>query len=1252
MKVIKMRFEEISAPLYTARVKAKHLSDALTACDVINIKLTSARGEFELYTTSVKTTRVVPSNSSDIASLTAILAAGQEIHAQLSNIDQDGSAELQISPSNGDSSEENAAPLFSGRVKARNVNDSLTAGDVSAVKQARSRGVFELQTTIEKVIRIVPSNSGDINSLTNILVTGRAILARLSDVAEDGSAELQIVQFNGGQIEMGEVEIGVDERAISVLKKGSLEKTANYLWKQSVLEHGGKRYFFILAGKSADDTLKNTAKPFKSVKTSETSNNDNAEPETDDSDEESEEQESMAANRCFAVVGGERVFSLSEKDKGNDQTIFLASRIHWIYNRNFNPDLRLACGNLKFVDWTATGERATLAKYQLDKLVQNENSYLSKWDEYVNTEGDAFLELARKIGKIHFTVLEENKDKTVVVSCDDLNNEQKEALLQINELEVVEDDGAPEYLNNLELSFEDFSSSIVQNEDSDQQDGPVESYKISDFNENTGNLILKMDVVPTGRWLIYPYKGQIAQIRRRKKAREDIQSGRSANPSLGLLIEEDGQIPPAQSPPKMEPLTAFVTSKVFPTNRPTPAQREAIKIALNTPDIALIQGPPGTGKTTVIAAIIERLNEEADKRIKSSDNSSQYGQESVYNGLSGQVLLTGFQHDAVENMISRMKINGLPVLKFGKRSGQQGDGFSHIDKQLKDWCDKQIKEIKDKNPQIAKINESVKEQEFRNACIHYFNDAPSLSLAIELLEEAIRISDRKFGEDLHRRLENECSRLKKEQNAEQLEHPHLTYVRGLRITEKGFSDDGPARAMDALTKLKDELNDDEIACLVKASRWTNKNETPPFLKELKALKGRLFIRFTPAPKFQMEKVRDSVFNLLHETLDAIHRSEMTDLDRKSSALAELLLEMENNPSGIVSAIKDYCYAFAVTCQQSVNNNMKKMKGITPYSDMRLVYDYVIVDEAARVSPMDLMIPMVQGKRIILVGDHRQLPQLINEYVVTKMEEAKSSDVDNDNDNASSNNSSENDWIKKSMFEYLFTKRIPELEKRDGIIRRVMLDTQYRMHPLLGDFVSRNFYERFEPEKKLNSGLSEEYFTHQLPGTDSKCAIWIDVPRGRMTSAGTSFKRQEEANVICKKLKEWIEYDNSRTSDPDKRLKFGVISFYKAQTDLITGLLAMHNLNPETLGEDRLRIGTVDSFQGMEFDVVFLSLVRTGSKSYGFMQMSNRLNVSMSRQKKLLVVVGDAAFYDTENAKDKVPGLANFLQLCREKGKVL
>ena len=60
-----------------------------------------------------------------------------------------------------------------------------------------------------------------------------------------------------------------------------------------------------------------------------------------------------------------------------------------------------------------------------------------------------------------------------------------------------------------------------------------------------------------------------------------------------------------------------------------------------------------------------------------------------------------------------------------------------------------------------------------------------------------------------------------------------------------------------------------------------------------------------------------------------------------------------------------------------------------------------------------------------------------------------------------------------------------------------------------------------------------------------------------------------------------------SSDAGKDLSFGVISFYKAQANLIK-----QQLGNITDDDKKLRVGTVDSFQGMEFDVVFLSMVRT------------------------------------------------------------
>ena len=112
-------------------------------------------------------------------------------------------------------------------------------------------------------------------------------------------------------------------------------------------------------------------------------------------------------------------------------------------------------------------------------------------------------------------------------------------------------------------------------------------------------------------------------------------------PLLGVMIE--GQSVPERHSRRLKPVTKAVRD-VFPN--PNDRQRLALDIALNTPDIALVQGPPGTGKTRVIAALQARLAE----KDEGSDP----------NGLSGNTLLTSFQHDAVENAAAATRVLGPP----------------------------------------------------------------------------------------------------------------------------------------------------------------------------------------------------------------------------------------------------------------------------------------------------------------------------------------------------------------------------------------------------------------------------------------------------------------------------------------------------------------------------------------------------------------------------------------------------------------
>jgi len=142
------------------------------------------------------------------------------------------------------------------------------------------------------------------------------------------------------------------------------------------------------------------------------------------------------------------------------------------------------------------------------------------------------------------------------------------------------------------------------------------------------------------------------------------------------------------------------------------------------------------------------------------------------------------------------------------------------------------------------------------------------------------------------------------------------------------------------------------------------------------------------------------------------------------------------------------------------------------------------------------------------------------------------------------------------------------------------------------------------------------------------------------------------------------------------LSFGVISFYSAQVRLILqelerpgialrdddGTLEIAPRWRETTDDrgrriERLRVGTVDAFQGRQFDVVLLSLTRSSApakgdeqaalrRRYGHLMLENRLCVAMSRQQRLLVAVGDADMVVSEAGARAVPALRSFLDLCR------
>lgn len=1066
------------------------------------------------------------------------------------------------------------------------------------------------------------------------LKRGCARLVEVLQIAADGSAFMRVVFFNGDIVEIGDVEIGIDERIESTAKRNGIrfngaEELGSVLNKKCKISVGDEDFFLLMSGPSAM-----------------------ADFEADSHEDEGSTDSQIVVQEKYREfsIWGERVHIPVERriiDKSKD--IFFATKVVFKDSQKSESAFRLARGTIVFSDYTRTGRIRALAAGAMSQLTKEPGSYLKQWDEYGAIEGKMLLARAKAVGRIDYHSTENTTRGGVKFFVSSIPDQLTEG----DEIEITSEE--PLYLKNPDLTWEDYSKALEDEFASkkDRKNNDTENNTSSVYapilNLSKTSIELKLPPISTAQmFLILSINGDKIQIERRMRARSAILEGRCANPLLGLIIEEGGTIPDIQRVTKLKPLTPFVKEKIFDKGPPTDRQIEAIDIALNTPDIALIQGPPGTGKTKVVTAILERLNEEYDKT----------------KSIRGQILVSAFQHDAVENIVVRLSVNALPAVKFGRGSSDSEFTVTAVTGKINKWCTNVAEKIRSKNPQIAQTEDQVRLTELFIA----YSLCPSKNNTFNLMRRILDLPRDVISEEITSEAEEIIKSLQAELEPKDLSI--LRLIRALRISDAAFEDDGAERAVDLLDKIDDDLSNSDAGILEKAARWRG-GKPLSFLPELKALKGSLLYRYLPSPDFRTEKPREDVLKLVVKVSQLLEKK-LNSNNKRDAILAEFLHELEDNPDGVREAIEDYNFVYAATTQQSVGSAILRSKNkFVKYGEKPEMakYDTVIIDEAARTSPRDLLIPMSQAeKRIILVGDHRQLPHLIDEEV------AKALEMDD-----SPRQPKDADFVKKSMFEYLFN-RLKKLEEKDNIKRTVTLDAQYRTHPLLGNFASNNFYKKYN--EGYRSPLPENHFDQELKGIENKAAVWIDVPNseGREDKTGFSRKRTAEAKQIAIKLNKWIN------SDKGKALTFGVISFYKAQVSEVFKELEQFDITEKAIdgswqinteyckfenGKERLRIGTVDAFQGMEFDIVFLSIVRTQNQQrleswtkkekdydriqrgvFGHLMSENRLCVSMSRQKKVLIVVGDGVLANTQIAIDAVPALKNFYDLCHEKGIIL
>ncbi len=279
-----------------------------------------------------------------------------------------------------------------------------------------------------------------------------------------------------------------------------------------------------------------------------------------------------------------------------------------------------------------------------------------------------------------------------------------------------------------------------------------------------------------------------------------------------------------------------------------------------------------------------------------------------------------------------------------------------------------------------------------------------------------------------------------------------------------------------------------------------------------------------------------------------------------------------------------------------------------YRNYSFEFDYVIMDEAAKATPAESLVPLNMGRNLVLVGDHKQLPPLVTatDEVKKSLDASYREEQDLDFDQVYYN--------KPSLFQKMY-EEAPEAYKE-------MLDTQFRMPDALGKIISRNVYEdRLRSHKEAGTALPFKPKAG-LP----VCMLDISKQEDHQHKVnGHSPYNPCSARLIIELLKRLDQQAGIATCS------IAVITGYRQQAAQITAELrqqSFEHVRWDEQGAGNLTVSTVDRFQGAERQIVIFDIVRseggTGG-SLGFLTNLNRINVALTRTQSWLILVGNASF---------------------------
>lgn len=344
---------------------------------------------------------------------------------------------------------------------------------------------------------------------------------------------------------------------------------------------------------------------------------------------------------------------------------------------------------------------------------------------------------------------------------------------------------------------------------------------------------------------------------------------------------------------------------------------------------------------------------------------------------------------------------------------------------------------------------------------------------------------------------------------------------------------------------------------------------------------------------QIQKYRREADNIrkkaskFHRNFNSKLASERKELWRELNGIRETIKNSERHIEKEIIRLHNPILATNVSASNSILYKEK--------------FDVCIIDEAIQSLEPLAWIPILKSEKIILAGDENQLPPTIL---------------------------SEN----KELMNTLFSKMVANFKDSERI---VFLNTQYRMEEEILNFSNKEFYEN-----KIQSDQSVKERSKIFQPMFESSIVFIDTAgtgyEESKSNESESIQNEGEVNFLVNLLQIMREQLELGKHD------IGIIAPYREQIKKIKDLVSTSKL--ENFYNDQIEINTVDSFQGREKDIILLSMTRSNEDGeIGFLKDYRRMNVSLTRARNLLVVIGDSTTLQNDAFYSR------FITYCQENG---